>query len=168
MRKRTVIGTGVVVALVGALLSYQSPASAHGTGGWGMTGGYGPGHHMGMMGGYGPGSHMGFGSGQHMGYGPDHHMGYGPGHNMGAGGAGWNCLNLSGGFAQGDLNLSADDVKARMERWLAWRGNPRLKVGDVKEKDDTTITADIVTKDNSLVERFVINRKSGWTRRDDS
>ena len=48
-----------------------------------------------------------------------------------------------------------------MERWLAWQGNQRLKLGDVKEKDADTITADVVTKDNSLVQRFVVDRHTG-------
>ena len=61
----------------------------------------------------------------------------------------------------GDLNLSVDAVKAGVERWVAWQGNPRLKVGEVKEKDADTITADVVTKDNSLVQRLAINRHSG-------
>jgi hypothetical protein len=60
-----------------------------------------------------------------------------------------------------DLNLSADAVKVQVERWVAWQGNPRLKVGDVKEKDADTIVADIVTKDNSLVQRFAVNRHTG-------
>ena len=60
-----------------------------------------------------------------------------------------------------DLNLSVDAVKAEAERWVAWQGNPRLKLGDVKEKDADTITADIVTKDNSLVERLAVDRHSG-------
>lgn len=60
-----------------------------------------------------------------------------------------------------DLNLTVDAVKAQAERWVAWQGNPRLKVGDVKEKDADTIVADIVTKDNSLVQRFAVNRHTG-------
>jgi hypothetical protein len=60
--------------------------------------------------------------------------------------------------------LSTDDVKARLERWITWQGNPRLKVGDVKEKDADTIEADIVTKDNSLVQRFAVNRHTGFYR----
>ncbi len=62
--------------------------------------------------------------------------------------------------------LSTDDVKSRMERWLSWRGNTRLKLGEVKEKDANSITADVVTKDNSLVERFIFNRHTGAFRRD--
>lgn len=64
--------------------------------------------------------------------------------------------------ASGDLKLSADDVKVYLDRWISWQGNPRLKVGDVSEKDADTIVADIVTKDNSLVQRLTINRHSGF------
>lgn len=100
--------------------------------------------------GMGPG--MMNGPGPWGGYGPGMMRGYGPGGSPGWY-AGWR-----------DLNLSVDNVKTNMERWLAWQGNPRLKLGDVKEKDADTITADIVTKDNSLVQRFVINRHNGYFR----
>jgi len=46
--------------------------------------------------------------------------------------------------------------------------NPRLKVGEVKEKDADTITADIVTLDNSLVQRFIVDRHTGALRQDNS
>jgi hypothetical protein len=159
--------------------------------GQGMMGGYGPGY--GHMGGYGPGyGHMGGwgggpgagqwncpaftqgnapGFGPAGGYGPGYHMrgwggGYGPGMMQGYGyGPGYNR-----GDAQGNqtLNLTTDDVKSRMERWLAARGNARLKLGEVKEKDADTITAEIVTKDNSVVERFIVDRHTGFTRPDNS
>lgn len=89
--------------------------------------------------------------------------GYGSGYGFGAIGAG----GFSPGWNAGrtDLNLSADDVKSYFERSIAWQGNPRLKVGDVKEQDAGTIVADIVTKDNSLVERFIVNRHNGIFRR---
>jgi hypothetical protein len=63
---------------------------------------------------------------------------------------------------QAALNLTPDDVKRYFERWLAWQGNPRLKLGDVTEKDVDSITADIVTVDkDGLVQRFVVNRHNG-------
>jgi hypothetical protein len=72
-------------------------------------------------------------------------------------GPGWNTRSV-------DLNLTADNARTYFERWLAWQGNPRLKVGDVKEKDAGSIVVDIVTKDNSLVQRFVVNRRTGGIR----
>lgn len=161
MRTRSIIGAGLAVALAGAIWSHQSPASAQG---WGMMGGYGPGYgHMGRSGGgqgVGPWDCPGLAANDGQGNGPGYHMrswGGGPGWMMGRGYG-------RQGEAQDNLNLSTDDVKARMERWLNWRGNERLKVGDVKEKDADSITADIVTKDNSLVERFVVDRHTGSYR----
>jgi hypothetical protein len=68
-----------------------------------------------------------------------------------------------GGWAanQRALNLSATDVKAQMQRWMNWNGNRHLKVGKVAEKDANTITAEIVTQDNSLVQSFTVDRHSG-------
>src|SRR5581483_1815241 len=89
--------------------------------------------------------------------------GYGSGYGFGMIGAGGSSPGWNGSRA--DLNLSTDDVKSYFERSIAWQGNPRLKVGDVKEQDADTIVTDIVTKDNSLVERFIINRHNGIFRR---
>lgn len=62
-------------------------------------------------------------------------------------------------------NLSVDDVKNDFERSLAWQGNTHLKLGNVSEKDADTITADIVTKDkDALVQRFAVNRHTGFTQ----
>ncbi len=102
---------------------------------------YSAGGWWGMM-----GPNMMMGPGGWGGYGPGMMRGYGPGWNTGG----------------RDLNLSTDNVKTNMERWLAWQGNPRLKVGDVKEKGVDTVVVDIVTKDNSLVQRFVVNRHYGY------
>jgi hypothetical protein len=68
------------------------------------------------------------------------------------------------GAGQTSVNLSTDDVKTYFERSIAWQRNPLLKVGDVKERDADGIVVDIVTKDNSLVERFIVNRHNGLFR----
>lgn len=83
----------------------------------------------------------------------------GPG-MMGPGMAYW-----GGAGAPGKLNLSAADVKAQLERRVAIMGNPRLKAGPVVEKDADTVTADIVTVDkNVVVNRFAVDRHTGWWR----
>lgn len=176
MSRRTLIGAGVAIVIAAATWAVSVPANAHGPGmygqdyGWGMMGpgmmgpgmmygqGYGPGmmggygHGPGMMGGYGPGM-----MGGHS-YGPGMMQGYGPGYGPGMMGPGWY-------GRQGNLNLTTDDVKNYLERWIAFQGNPRLKVGDVKEKDANTIEADIVTKEgNALVQRFVVDRQTGFYR----
>jgi hypothetical protein len=192
MRARILIGLGLAAALAAGAFSLIASAQdgpGYGPGPGMMGGGYGPG----MMGGYGPGYHMrgwggGPGGGQwncpRFGQGDESGPGYGPGYHMRGWGGGYGPGMMRGygygprGAVQGDQNadqntnqtptLTTDDVKARMERWLNWRGNPRLKVGEVKEKDADSITADVVTKDNSLVERFIFDRHTGAFRRDNS
>ncbi len=127
----------LAVALLALMWGYGAFVAPYPARGW-----------WGMM-----GPNMMAGPGPWGGYGPGMMRGYGPG----VPGSGWSTAGR-------DLNLSTDNVKNYFERWLAWQGNPRLKVGDVKEKDADTIVADIVTKDNSLVQRFVISRRNGYFR----
>ena len=58
------------------------------------------------------------------------------------------------------MNLSVDDVRNYLSSRLDRLHNKRLKLGDVKT-DDSTITADVVTVDNSLVQRLKVNRRTG-------
>jgi hypothetical protein len=142
MRKRSIVGAGIAFALAAVLAGYMTVARAQQYGGpWGMMGGgYGPG----MM---GPGM---------MGWGP-WMMGRGMMGGPGMMGPWW-------GERAGEPKLTAEDVKTRFEQWLAWHGNSRLKVGGVKEKDANTIEVDIVTVDNSLVQRFAVDRRTGFYR----
>ncbi len=57
--------------------------------------------------------------------------------------------------------LDEADVRRMMEAWLAQERNPRLKLGSITAKDDNTFQADIVTRDNSLVQRFDVDRRTG-------
>jgi hypothetical protein len=149
MRKTTFVAGIVAAAVIGFVgAGYAQPYGP----GWMMGGGYGPGwmmhgHGPGMMGGgYGPGGMMG-GPGWGEGHGPGWMHGYGP------------------GYAR-DLNLSADDVKNYLEQTMQ---NPRLKVGEVTQTDDNTITATIVTRDKeAVVEKFAVNRHNGsWRPQND-
>jgi len=129
--------------------------------GYGMMGGYGPG--WGMMGGYGPGwmMHGGYGRGMMQGgggYGMMHGGGYGMGPGMMHGGGGYGM----GSGNQGNINLTTDQVKQYLQQMIR---NPNLTVGDVKEKDADTITADVVTKQGSqLVQRLDFNRHNGFVQ----
>ena len=60
-----------------------------------------------------------------------------------------------------DLQLTPERVKDIMEGKLAWRGNDNLKVGEVTTDADGQIIAQLVTKDNSLVETFKFDPKTG-------
>ena len=64
-----------------------------------------------------------------------------------------------------DLKLTVDQVKKLAEARLILQGNPRLKLGAVKEKDADTITVDIVAADNSLVTQREIDRHTGRGKR---
>jgi hypothetical protein len=138
--------------------------------------GSGAGVGPGMM---GPGSMMGHRTMGHgmmaqgmMGHGMMGHgmmaqetMGHGMmGHGMWGGGYGHGSADGKSAI-QPDQDLSVDDVRARIERSLKWHGNERLKVGEVKVLDDDTIVAEIVTLDDSLVDRLEVNRHSGSMRR---
>jgi hypothetical protein len=58
------------------------------------------------------------------------------------------------------MNLSAEDVRGYLTAQVERLNNKRLKVGDIKA-DDGSITADIVTVDNSLVQRLKVDRHTG-------
>jgi hypothetical protein len=147
---------------MGRMGSPEGESGAYG--GWGPGYGMGPGMGMmgmgrGMMGMGGMGGMMGpgmMGMGGMMGPG----MGMGPGMTRG-----WGAQDCP--WASGDPGrlLGKDDVTKMLERQLAMHGNDRLKVGKIEEKDDKTIVAEIVTKDNSLVDKFSIDRRTGWRTR---
>jgi hypothetical protein len=85
---------------------------------------------------------------------------------MGMGMMGQVC-GMMGPYAGGNQpaqNLTTNDVKGNFERWIASTGNPNIKVGNVVEKDANTITAEVVTKDNSLVQQFAVDRRTGFYR----
>ena len=119
---------------------------------------YGAAPCTGRRAGMGPGTMMGHGSMMDHGSMMGRDMwggGYGHGHGHGK------------SAIQPDQDLSADDVRGRLERSLKWHGNKRLKVGEVKEIDDDTIVAEIVTLEDSLVQRLKIDRHSGATHQVD-
>ncbi len=133
----------------------------------------------GMRADVGPGMMMGHGSmmghGMMRGHGMMDHgmmghgvMGHGSmmGHGMWGGGYGHG-PGYGKSVIQPDKDLSAGGVRGRLERSLKWHGNKRLKVGEVKEIDDDTVVAEIVTLEDSLVQRLKIDRHSGATHQVD-
>ena len=134
MHPRILIRAAIAAAVMFLIFGFGMQIGARSNYG---AGGWGPG----MMGGYamGPGmmGRYGYGMGPWM-MGPQ-----------------WN-------YRQTVLDLSPDDVRNYFEGWLAWQSNPRLKLGNLTEKDADTITADIVTTDkDGLVQRFAVNRHTG-------
>jgi hypothetical protein len=161
----------------GPMMSARMGGGQQGMTGQGMGGRLGGGCPMmsGMMGGGCPmmggmmGSGMGMGGQGTMGQGMPM-MGQGM-PMMGSGmqgmmGCPWCGPGMMGsGYAtpQPSINLSVNDVKAYLERWVA--GNPNIQVANVVEQDTNTITADIVTKDKGgLVQRYTFDKRTGFYR----
>ena len=136
-----------------------------------MGQGYGP-----IMGQQGYGPMMGQGQGQMMGRGYGPMMGHGCGSMMGQGGMmgmmhpggmmGYGHSPMMGRGMSEPLaeDLSLDGVRHIMTHRVAMMQNPNLKVGEVSEVDDDTITADVVTQDGSLVWRYMVDRHTGAMR----
>ena len=80
--------------------------------------------------------------------------GMGPGMMQGGMGA------LFGSRVTPMMNLSVEDVRGYLTVQLDRLNNKRLKIGDIKSEDGT-ISADIVTIDNSLVQRLKVDRHMG-------
>ena len=60
------------------------------------------------------------------------------------------------------LDLTAEQVKTLMEARLLMRGNDRLKVGQVAQKDEQTYLVDILTVDDSLVRQIEVDKNQGF------
>lgn len=59
--------------------------------------------------------------------------------------------------------LKEKDVKAMLENYVQSTRNPNLKVGKITEKDHY-FEAEILTKDNALVDKILIDKNTGWMR----
>ncbi len=98
--------------------------------------GYGMGRGMGMMGGMMGGGGPGFS-------GPDNC----PYHDLTIGAA----------------PITKDEATTILQNHLKWTRNPNLKLGKITEKE-TGFEAEIVTKDNSLVNKIFIDKETGRTK----
>lgn len=103
------------------------------------------------------------------GYGMGHGMMMNPGMmNMMMGGmgpammgaAGAPCTDAAG--VAGGKDLTLEDAQKAAEQRVKWMGNERLKVGSVEKSGEDAYVAEIVTLDNSLVDKFEIDRKTGF------
>ncbi|MCG7913051.1 MAG: hypothetical protein JAY71_04150 [Candidatus Thiodiazotropha weberae] len=63
-----------------------------------------------------------------------------------------------------ELDLTAEEAKTLVSARLIMRGNDRLKVGQVTEKDGDTYLVDIITVDKSLVRQVEVDRDNGLPR----
>ncbi|MGE0279064.1 MAG: hypothetical protein AB7P20_00410 [Rhizobiaceae bacterium] len=68
------------------------------------------------------------------------------------------------GRVQPTYNLTTSDVTNYFNSWIKAQSNPNIKLGSVSEKDSEIITAEVVTKEGSLVERFNVDRHTGMVQ----
>ena len=146
MKKSIVFGLAVVVAVTLGLGSlYAQPM---GPGMMGQGGGWGPG--------YGPSQQRGWycprGGGYGMGPGM---MGPGQGQQYGQ--------QNAPRYQQPQKPLDKSDVETMVKNYLASGRNPNLKLGKIAEKDNG-FEVDIVTKNNSLADKIIVDKNTGWMR----
>ncbi|MDA1100040.1 MAG: hypothetical protein O2967_13755 [Proteobacteria bacterium] len=94
-----------------------------------------------------------------------HHGGHGASAMMAPGHKGSGHHGRGGMRVTPVQHLTVDDVSHFFGHRLERRGNKRLKLGEVTQKDEDTITAQIVTVDGSLVQIFEVDRHSGVAKR---
>ena len=98
--------------------------------------------------------------GNQRGYG----MGYGMGgYGMGPGMMGPGYYGYGPQYQQPQKPLEKSDVETMMKNYLASVRNPNLKLGKIEEKD-SGFEVDIVTKNNSLVDKILVDKNTGWMR----
>lgn len=139
----TVVVSGATAQMIGPGMNQRSPGGEQGHR---MQG------RMGQMQGHMTGPMMGQMAGPMRGG-----MGPGMGRRMQGDSAG----RLFGMRVMPRINLSPDDVRYHLDQRLNRLGNARLKLGAITQKDDDTIMAEVVTVDDSLVQRLAVNRHTG-------
>lgn len=82
---------------------------------------------------------------------------------MGPGG----CPMMGGWAGRGwygtTVPLTKEQATEIVQNYILYTGNPNLKVGEVTETD-TDFQVEIVTKDGSLVNKILVDKRTGWTR----
>lgn len=106
-------------------------------------------HALKMGGTMGPGMMRGGGYGTGMGTGM-----------MGGGMMGGRGYGYDQPYAAPGKPLEMKDAKAMMENYVKSTRNPNLKPGKIKDKGDA-FEAEVVTKNNSLVDKVLINKQTG-------
>jgi rubrerythrin len=119
-------------------------------------------HALRMGGGMGPGMMQGGGYGYGMGPGMMGGGGYGYGRGggmMGGGGPGYDRQP----YAAPGKPLEMKDARAMMDDYIKSTRNPNLKVGKIKDTGNA-FEAEVLTRNNALVDRVLIDKKTGWMR----
>jgi len=105
----------------------------------------------------GPGYGQGYGMGPGM-MGPGYGQGYGMGPGMMGPGYGYGPQ-----YQQPQKPLEEKDAKAMLENYLNSARNPNLKLGKIEDKGNA-FEAQILTKKDSLVDKILVDKYTGWMR----
>lgn len=156
----------IPVFVLGMFLAVQVGAQGMGPGMMGPGYGRGPGaygercpycgQYLGPHGGYGMGPGM-MGYGRGMGPGGMHHgygmmsPGYGPGYPS------------PSPYQQPRRAWDEDDVRRMLKNYIRSMRNPNIKVGKIEDKG-SRFEAQIVTKDDSLIDKIAVDKQTGWMR----
>lgn len=138
--------TWLIGILIISIVGFSNLAYSHSMGCCGRMGGsYWSGRNMGPM-------HMG----RMMGY-PNYGWQY----------YGWQCPMYNtmnyGSYYDQSKPLTKSDAKKMAEEYLKDWNNPNLKIGKLSEKKNE-FEIQIVTKNNSLVQKLMIDKQNGTTR----
>lgn len=192
MKRLFIAATVLALVITGGVVLAQQQGSGQGQGygpqgqGWfcpwcGQTGTQGQGMGPGMMGqGYrgqgmmhgqqgmmrGQGMGQGMHRGQGMMYGGQQGMRQGCPYNQQGMQQKWGRgqYGPQGGQQQPVTPMNAEQARQLAENYVA--GNPNVKVGQIEEQGQDTYKATIVTQDGSLVEKLLIDKKTGWMKRE--
>jgi hypothetical protein len=149
------LAMGLVVGLTLYPLEGNAMMGGGGGGiGGGMMGGFGSAFGSGMMGGGSYG--MGPGGGQNMG--PGSGQGTGPGMNFPGDARQYGPQNQ-----QLQRPLDKNDARGMAENYLKSTKNPNLHLGKIEDKGDA-FEANVLTKNNSLVDKILIDKNTGSMR----
>jgi len=66
-------------------------------------------------------------------------------------------------YQQPQKPLEEKDARTILENYINNMRNPNLKLGKIKDAG-TAFEAEIVTKDNSLVDKVMVDKATGWMR----
>ncbi len=73
------------------------------------------------------------------------------------------CYGNEGQYRQNQSYLDRKGAERVFEDYLNSRHNPNLKLGEVKD-EGSVFEADLLTKDNSLVDKLIVNKNTGQMR----
>jgi hypothetical protein len=78
-------------------------------------------------------------------------------------GPGWSNRDYQQQYQSRKGPLEQSDAKAIVENYLRATRNPNLKLGNIEDAGNA-FRAEIVTKDNSLVDKVFVDKRSGYMR----